>query len=60
MSEETVEPKQVTMTVACTKKKCANYQLSIEVLTWEHATVSCGPCGTVLVADVPELEKSAP
>jgi ribosomal protein S27E len=48
------EPEPVKMTVTCTKAKCVNRNVLINITTYPHANVICGPCGSTLVADVPE------
>jgi len=48
------EPQPLEVTVTCTKAKCPNRNLLITVLTFAHANVICGPCGSTLVNDVPE------
>jgi hypothetical protein len=42
------------VTVMCFTEGCRNAGFSITVQTVEHAQVICGPCGTVLIDDVPE------
>jgi len=48
------EQKPVKVDVMCTKAKCENRNIVIQVTTYPHANVICGPCGSTLVADVPE------
>jgi hypothetical protein len=53
MMDNVNEP--TTVTVTCVKAGCENRNIPLTVTTFVHAEVMCGPCGAILVDDVPGL-----
>jgi hypothetical protein len=52
MDDNVEEIVLLNVSVTCTNAACKNFDRLIEVVTFEHAQVICGPCGTVLDSDV--------
>ena len=57
MNDEPNDPQIVTVTVSCSTEGCGNAGAIISVTTVEHSKVVCGPCGTVMIEDVPEVNE---